>query len=106
VKKILEIKEIDSGILKVRLEATKRRTIWIKVLDKKVSNPCSGYCPLRGFDGECFKRRSPLHKYVIFADFCNRLFVEYPDLKDKLENGWGVKNIDQFIMWKRKRENH
>lgn len=106
MKKVLKIVEVEPGILKVRLEATKRRTIWIKVLDKKVSSPCSGYCPLRRLEGGCFKRSPPLHKYKTFANFCDSLFVEYPDLKDKLKKGWEVENIDQIIMWERKRENH
>jgi hypothetical protein len=92
MKRILEVKEYIPGIVKIRLEATKRRTLWMKILKEIPTNylPCDpSICPLYY---DCSKMKSPLVRYHTFAEFCNRLFSEYPELKEEL----GITSINQI----------
>jgi hypothetical protein len=95
VKRILGVEEYIPGIVKIRLEATKRRTLWVKILKEIPESSCeSSVCPLYR---DCSKLKSPLSQYPTFAEFCNRLFSDYPELKEKL----GVYDINQVVPIKR-----
>lgn len=96
--KILEVKWIDKKIVKVKLKATKRRTLWMKV--EKTDLPINFFtCTPKNCQlyYECSKMKSPLRKFYNFAQFCNHLFREYPELKDIL----GITSINQVIPIKR-----
>jgi hypothetical protein len=98
-RKIIEIRKIREGILKIRIEATKRKALGVKIRNSKfIENSCNQYvCPLYK---KCFYMRSPLKQYASFGDFCNELFNAYPDLKTRLKK-FGVKNINQVVPIKR-----
>lgn len=90
MKKVLEIKGEGKGIFKVRLEATKRITLYFEINTSKQS-PCDHkICPLYY---DCVRLKSPLKKFSNFGDFCCTLFVEYPSLKTEL----GVKSITEVF---------
>lgn len=97
-KKILEVVWIDEKIVRVKLEATKRRKMWVKVEKETPANPiCDpSICPLYY---DCSKMKSPLVQYHSFAIFCNNLFSDYPELKEKL----GVKCLNQVVPIKKRR---
>ena len=84
VKRILEVKWIDEKIVRVKLEATKRRKVWMRVdkippLDQSCTpTKCQLYY-------KCGMMKSPLKKYDTFGQFCNSLFAEYPGLKEILK---------------------
>ena len=99
MKKILEVKQIGEETLVVRLEATKRRKIWLKkVKELKIYSCNPDFCPLYY---DCSKMCSPLKKYPNFSRFCNHLFDEYPELKRRL----GVRNINQIVPIKHEKSN-
>ena len=96
-KKILEVVWIDKKIVRVKLRATKRRKVWIKVLEKIPTHTYScnsSICPLYY---DCSKMKSPLAKYPSFGEFCNHLLLEYPELKKIL----GITSINQVVPIKR-----
>lgn len=101
MKRILEIKEIEPGIIEIKLEATKRRKLRFKV-DKSENFSCSESCPLYQ---KCSKLPSPLYpKYPKFGNFCSQLYNEYPGLAFRLVTEFGVLNINQLIPIEKKRE--
>jgi hypothetical protein len=97
VKKVLEVKWIDKKIVRVKLRATKRRKIWMKVERIGIPFSCSSQnCQLYY---ECGKMKSPLRKYYNFGQFCNNLLLEYPELKEEL----GITSINQVVPIKKRR---
>ena len=94
-KKVLEIKKVEENIIKVKLEATKRRKIWLKMIKANVEASCdSSICPLYH---TCPTLKSPLKRYRCFGEFCNKLFKEYPDLAFRLATEYGITNINQVV---------
>lgn len=92
--RVIEIKKIEENIIEVKLEATKRRRIWLKIIKANVEASCdSSICPLYYV---CSTLKSPLVKFSTFGEFCNKLFKEYPDLKTRLEK-FGVRDINQVV---------
>ena len=96
MKKILEVVWIDKKIVRVKLKATKRRKIWMKV-DK--INPSIPSCTPQNCQlyYNCGMMKSPLRKYYNFGQFCNHLLIEYPELKEEL----GITRISQVTPIKR-----
>ena len=95
MKKVLEIKKLESGIVKVRLEATKRITLYFRVkLDNTRLSCKPEICPI--YD-KALRRVSPLPKYVNFCYFCNNLFREYPELKEWFQKEEGVTSLNQVL---------
>jgi hypothetical protein len=92
VKRILEVKWIDEKIVRVKLKATKRRKIWLKVDKTNYSVPSctSQNCQLYN---KCGMMKSPLRRYYNFGQFCNQLLIEYPELKEEL----GITIISQIV---------
>ena len=86
MKQILNFEEIENNIFKIRIEATKRRTLYIKrdIEGGKFEISCSEFrCPLYR---NCSELPSPLYpKYKTFGEFCNMLYVEYPGLREILK---------------------
>lgn len=97
MKRILGVEEYVPGIVIVRLEATKRRKVWMKVEKTNLSPSCSCTPTKCQLYNKCGRMKSPLRKYYNFGQFCNHLFVEYPELKKEL----GVENINQVVPIKR-----
>lgn len=94
-KKILEVKWIDEKIVRVKLKATKRRKIWMKIDKTNLSLSCTQQnCQLYR---KCGMMKSPLRKYYNFEQFCNHLLTEYPELKKEL----GITDINQVVPIKR-----
>ena len=99
MKRVIEIKRIEENKFVIRLEATKRIRVWMKLQKTKfLLNKCS-QCPLYN---ECDSISSPLKKYRNFGFFCDNLFSEYPDLIKRLEK-FGVRNINQVVPIKKRR---
>lgn len=99
--RVIEIKKVGENIIEVRLEATKRRRIWLKMIKANVEASCdSSICPLYYI---CSTLKSPLKKYPNFGEFCNKLFSEYPDLAFRLATEYGVTNINQVVPIKKNR---
>jgi len=95
-EKILEVKWIDKKIVRIKLKATKRRKIWLKV--EKTNHHSLSCTPQKcQLYYKCGMMKSPLRKYDNFGQFCNHLLVEYPELKDRL----GVTSINQIIPLKK-----
>ena len=95
MKKVLEVKLIEDGLIEVRIEATKRKKIWLKMIKANVEASCdSSICP---FYYICSTLKSPLKKYPNFGEFCNKLFSDYPDLAFRLATEYGVTNINQVV---------
>ncbi len=92
MKQILNLEEIEDNIFKIRIEATKRRTLYLKrdIKGGRLGLACSEYrCPLYR---SCSKLPSPLYpKYKTFGEFCNSLYEEYPGLEKML--GAGLNDI-------------
>lgn len=95
-KKILEVKWIDEGVVRVKLKATKRRNIWLKVDKTNLFSCTSQNCQLYY---KCGMMKSPLRKYDNFGQFCNHLLIEYPELKEEL----GITRINQMVPIKKNR---
>jgi hypothetical protein len=100
VKKVLEVKEIEENLIMIKLEATKRRKVWLKRIKGSGISCCDQTCPLYY---ECPKMKSPLTKYPNFGEFCNNLFNEYPDLSFRLATEYGITNINQVVPIKKRR---
>lgn len=102
MKRVIEIRRIKENRFVIRLEATKRIRVWVKLQKTKfLLNKCCQYvCPLYN---ECSSISSPLKKYRNFGLFCDNLFSEYPDLIKRLEK-FGVKNINQVVPIKKNRK--
>ena len=84
MKRILMIKKIEHNIVKVKIEATKRKWIWLKIDRKNTKHTCTPEkCSLYRFCADP-NMKSPLWKYKTFGEFCNNLFIEYPELKEML----------------------
>ena len=98
-KKILEVEEYVPGILVVKLEATKRRRIWLRKLKTIISTCDPQYCPLYY---TCTSIPSPLKKYKNFGEFCNNLFNDYPGLAFQLATKFGITSINQVMPIKMK----
>ena len=100
--RVIEIKKVGEDKIVIRLEATKRRRIWMKIRRTKfLTSSCDQFvCPLYRY---CGSLRSPLKKYKNFGFFCNNLFKEYPDLKTRLEK-FGVRDINQVVPIKKNRK--
>ena len=96
-KKILEVVWIDEKIVRIKLRATKRRKIWMKVekTNHHTLSCTSARCQLYY---ECGMMKSPLRKYYNFGQFCNHLLIEYPELKEEL----GITSINQIIPLKKR----
>ena len=94
MKRILNVKLTEDGLIEVRLEATKRRKVWLRKLRTIISTCDPKYCPLYY---TCTSIPSPLKKYPNFGEFCNKLFSNYPDLAFKLATEYGVTNINQVV---------
>jgi len=95
VKKVLGVKLTEDGLIEVRIEATKRKKIWLKMIKADVEASCdSSICPLYYI---CPTLKSPLVKFPTFGEFCNKLFKEYPDLAFRLATEYGVTNINQIV---------
>ena len=96
MKRILGVEEYVPGIVIVRLEATKRRKVWMKV---EKTNPHTLSCtPTKcQLYYNCGIMKSPLKKYDTFGQFCNQLFIDYPELKKRL----GLTSINQVTPIKR-----
>jgi hypothetical protein len=95
-KKILEVKWIDEKIVRVKLKATKRRKIWMKVDKTNFPLSCTSQnCQLYR---KCGTMKSPLRKYYNFGQFCNHLLIEYPELKEEL----GITSINQITPIKKR----
>ena len=101
MKKVLSVEEYIPGTLIIKLEATKRIKMWVKILKEIPANPiCDpSICPLYY---TCTSIPSPLKKYPNFGEFCNKLFSNYPDLAFKLATEYGVTNINQVVPIKMK----
>jgi len=99
MKKVLEVRLTEDGLIEVRIEATKRRRIWLRKLKTIISTCDPQYCPLYY---TCTSIPSPLKKYPNFGEFCNKLFSEYPDLAFQLVTKFGVTNINQVVPIKMK----
>ena len=101
MKKVIEIKKVGEDKIVIRLEATKRIRVWMKLQKTKfLINRCSQYvCPLYN---ECTSIKSPLKKYRNFGLFCDNLFFEYPDLKTRLKK-FRVRSINQVVPIKKRR---
>jgi hypothetical protein len=97
MKKILSVEEYIPGILIIKLEATKRIKMWVKI-DRRVGDRITAcddlVCP---FYRTCPILKSPLKKYPTFGEFCNHLFTEYPDLPLQLATKFKVFNINQVV---------
>lgn len=105
VKKVLEIKQTGEGIIMVRLEATKRRKIWLKKVKLgeeaiRIYSCDPKFCSLYY---KCFSMCSPLKKYSSFGKFCNYLFNEYHELALRLATEFGITNINQVVPIKKNR---
>ena len=102
MKRVIEIKKVGKDRIDIRLEATKRIRVWMKLQKTKfLLNKCSQYvCPLYN---ECNSISSPLKKYRNFGLFCDNLFSEYPDLIKRLEK-FGVRNVNQVVPIKKNRK--
>lgn len=99
--KIISVKEIDCDIIEVKLEAVKRRKIWLKILRSGVF-PCeAGVCPLYRV---CTFLPSPLPKYKDLSKFCNNLFNNYPELPIILKEKFEITSINQVMLIEKKRE--
>jgi hypothetical protein len=93
--RVIEIKRVKEDQIIIRLEATKRRRLWMRIRRLKfLTHACDPYvCPLYK---ECPTMSSPLKKYRNFGDFCNNMWNEYPELIRRLEK-FGVRNINQIV---------
>ena len=105
MKKVLSVEEYISGILIIKLEATKRIKLWVKIdrrVEKDRLTACDDHvCP---FYSTCPILKSPLKKYPNFGEFCNHLFTEYPDLPLQLATKFRVFNINQVVPIIKKRQ--
>jgi len=100
VKKVLGVKLTEEGLIEVRIEATKRRRIWLKRIGANVEASCdSSICPLYYL---CPTLKSPLVKFPTFGVFCNKLFREYPDLAFQLATKFGITHINQVVPIKKR----
>ena len=94
MKRVINIKEVGENLIEIKLEATKRKKIWLVLRKGATEYCCSDYCPLYRF---CTDLPSPLLKYPNFGEFCNQLFNEYPELPLRLATEYGVTNINQVV---------
>jgi hypothetical protein len=103
MKKVLSVEEYVPGILIIKLEATKRIKMWVKI-DRRVGDRITAcddqVCP---FYRTCPILKSPLKKYPNFGEFCNKLFSDYPELLLRLATEYGVTNINQVVPIKKRR---
>lgn len=95
-KRILEVKWIDKRTVRIKLEATKRRKVWMKV-EKTNSHTLSCTPTKCQLYYNCGIMKSPLKKYDTFGQFCNQLFIDYPELRKRL----GLTSINQVTPIKR-----
>ena len=101
MKKVLGVKLTEDRLIEVRIEATKRKKIWLKMIKANVEASCdSSICPLYYI---CSTLKSPLVKFPTFGEFCNKLFKEYPDLAFRLATEYGITNINQVVPIKKRR---
>ena len=100
VKKVLEVNLNEDGLIEVRLEATKRKKVWLKKLRTVISTCNPKYCPLYY---TCSSIPSPLKRYKCFGEFCNNLYNDYPYLAFQLATKFGITSINQVVPIKKNR---
>ena len=102
VKKVLGLKLVEPGIIEVKLEATKRRKIWLARNNTSGFSCSDSACPLYR---NCASLPSPLLKYPNLSEFCNHLYTDYPTLNTQLALRFGITGINQVVMYEKSNRN-